>query len=77
MLGQHLIHAGDTAPVEEIVAHLALQVGRLLLVNGADTEQAVDAILQPLAVVEEHRHLAPRVARPLGRGHPDDALLGI
>jgi uncharacterized membrane protein YjjP (DUF1212 family) len=35
--------APNTAQVDEI-AHLALQVGRLLLLNGADTEQVEDAI---------------------------------
>jgi uncharacterized membrane protein YjjP (DUF1212 family) len=35
----------DSAQMED-VAHLALQVGRLLMLNGADTEQAQNAVLR-------------------------------
>jgi uncharacterized membrane protein YjjP (DUF1212 family) len=56
--GQYLIQPADAAPVEEVVAHLALQVGRLLLANGADTEQAMNAVLRFAAAFGCEAHLA-------------------
>jgi uncharacterized membrane protein YjjP (DUF1212 family) len=54
----HLIQSADASPVEEVVAHLALQVGRLLLENGADTEQAMNAVVRFAAAFACEAHLA-------------------
>src|SRR5437868_2430474 len=37
----------------------------------------VDAVFEPAPIVEEHRHLAARVASGLGARHPDHAALGV
>ena len=58
MRGQHLIQSADASPVAEVVAHLALQVGRLLLENGADTEQAMNAVTRFAAAFGCEAHLA-------------------
>jgi uncharacterized membrane protein YjjP (DUF1212 family) len=52
-----LIQAAGPPPPEE-VARLALQVGRLLLQNGADTEQAVNAVVSFAAAYHCEAHLA-------------------
>jgi len=56
--GHHLIQPADASPVEEVVAHLALQIGRLLLANGADTEQAMNAVVSFAAAFGCEAHLA-------------------
>ncbi|MFL5282433.1 MAG: threonine/serine exporter family protein, partial [Rhodopila sp.] len=46
----------DAAQVDE-VAHLALQVGRLLLLNGADTEQVQASVTRFAAAFGCEAHL--------------------
>src|SRR6266850_3264288 len=76
-IGAHHDHRALHRAERLHVGHQAHGAGGRHLRPGLAGAKAVDAVLEPAPIVEEHRDLAAGIARGLGARHPDHAAFGV